>query len=298
MADAGFNEYTDYIWDYLYSFIGNDFGVAGMMGNIWAESNCTPWACEPSLPKNTCMTYIANVDNGTVTRYQFITYGCSPSGGSSGSSNHKGFGLCQWTYTTRKAGLYDSKGSASIGDISMQLAWLQHELETSYIGVLNTLRNATSVRQASDVVLIHFESPADTGEAVQRLRAKYSQTYFDHYAGGTTGHYISIEIEGNGAATAFPNPAESGQPVQIEAVARSPDIFLYWEVETVGVALDAPADSPVNSFTMIDEMVSLIAHFTGETPPPPPPPTGKAKHSKKKMPIWMYPIIRSKGGWL
>ena len=290
-VEVDFNAYTDQIWAYLMEVCGNEFGAAGMMGNLYAESNCTPYACEPTRPYDVCMTYIANVDDGTVTRYQFITYGCSPTGGSSGSTNNKGFGLCQWTSTNRKAGLYDSKGDNSIGDLGIQLAWLEHELTTSYTSVLSAMQNGTSVRGVSDVVLVRFESPQDQSEAVKRLRASYGQAYFDHYAGGGTSFYTSIEIEGNGAATATPNPAPSGQPVQIVATPRAPDTFLTWEVISGGITLDLPSIVAANSFTMGGTGVRLKALFTGE-PPTPPTPGEPLKQTRKRMPIWEYPVFR------
>ena len=45
------------------------------------------------------------------------------------------------------------------------------------------LKAATSVREASDVVLTKYEKPADQGESVQKKRASYGQKYYDKYAG-------------------------------------------------------------------------------------------------------------------
>ena len=56
------------------------------------------------------------------------------------------------------------------------------ELSTSYKTVLATLKTATSVRAASDAVLLQFERPADQSEAVKAKRARYGQKYFDKYA--------------------------------------------------------------------------------------------------------------------
>ena len=64
----------------------------------------------------------------------------------------------------------------------MQLGFLMKELSTSYKTVLATLKTATSVRAASDAVLLQFERPADQSEAVKAKRAGYGQKYFDKYA--------------------------------------------------------------------------------------------------------------------
>lgn len=74
-----------------------------------------------------------------------------------------------------------SKGR-SIGDLEMQLDFCFKELSSGYKAVLNTLKTATTVRAASDSVLLKFERPADMSEAAQKRRASYGQKYFDKYA--------------------------------------------------------------------------------------------------------------------
>ena len=59
------------------------------------------------------------------------------------------------------------------------------ELSTSYKAVLTTLRSATSVKAASNAVLLQFERPADQSAAMQEKRAGYGQTYYDKYAAKT-----------------------------------------------------------------------------------------------------------------
>jgi hypothetical protein len=84
--------------------------------------------------------------------------------------------LAQWTYWSRKESLYiyaKSKG-VSIGDLGVQLEYLMKELKESYSGtVLTPLKNAKSVRSASDIVLTKFERPADQSSSVQKKRAEY-----------------------------------------------------------------------------------------------------------------------------
>ena len=50
----------------------------------------------------------------------------------------------------------------------------------------NTLINATTVREASDAVLLKFERPADQSEKVCACRAGYGQKYYDKYKDGIT----------------------------------------------------------------------------------------------------------------
>lgn len=58
--------------------------------------------------------------------------------------------------------------------------------EDGYAAVLAVLKKATSVRQASDAVLLKYEQPKDQSASVQTKRASYGQTYFNKYATKTT----------------------------------------------------------------------------------------------------------------
>lgn len=59
------------------------------------------------------------------------------------------------------------------------------ELSTSYKAVLTTLRSATTVKAASNAVLLQFERSANQSAAVQDKRAGYGQTYYEKYAAKT-----------------------------------------------------------------------------------------------------------------
>lgn len=163
------------IWNYLYEKIGNEYGVASLMGNLKAESNLNSKNMENSYERKlgfTDETYVQAIDNGTYAKDQFV-------------HDAVGFGVAQWTWHSRKKALYEyakSKG-VSIGDLTMQLEFLYQELSTSYKSVLSTLKNATSILEASNAVLFKFENPADQSVRVQNLRANLGQKFYDKYAG-------------------------------------------------------------------------------------------------------------------
>ncbi|MCD8300396.1 MAG: phage tail tip lysozyme [Clostridiales bacterium] len=98
--------------------------------------------------------YMDAIDDGSYTKF---------------SSDSAGYGLAQWTYSTRKKALkeYADAQNASIGNLSMQLAFLIKEMSSDYKTVLSTLKSATTVLQASNAVLTKYEKPADTGTTVQ-----------------------------------------------------------------------------------------------------------------------------------
>ena len=163
---------TQSAWNYLYSVIGNEYGVAAMLGNMQSESGLKSNNVQNSYESKVGddATYTAGVDNGTISREQFISDGA-------------GYGLCQWTSEARKAGLYDyckSKG-VSISDEQAQLEYLYYELETLYPSTLKAMKNATSVKEASDVILHKFEAPYDQSASTENLRASLGQAFFDKY---------------------------------------------------------------------------------------------------------------------
>ena len=43
------SEYNEYIWAELYNVIGNEYGVAALMGNLQAESGVIPYRLEGDL---------------------------------------------------------------------------------------------------------------------------------------------------------------------------------------------------------------------------------------------------------
>lgn len=165
------NEAT--IWRFLKSQGMTDAGVAGLMGNLFAESGLNPKNLQNTYEKKlgyTDATYTAAVDNGTYTNFV---------------RDSAGYGLCQWTYWTRKQALYAfcKAIGASIGDLDAQLRFLMKELSESFKGVLGVLMTTTSVREASDIVLLQFERPAKMNDpAVQQKRAEYGQTYYNQFA--------------------------------------------------------------------------------------------------------------------
>lgn len=165
---------TKTIWDTLFAAIGNAHGVAGLMGNLYAESALNPQNLQNNGNKALGMTdaeFTAAFDSGKYSADTFIHDGY-------------GYGLAQWTYYSRKEALlnYAKAAGESIGDLEMQLGFLIQEIK-GYTAVWDTLVNAKAVREASDAVLTKYERPADQSEAVQVKRTGYGQTYYDKYAG-------------------------------------------------------------------------------------------------------------------
>ena len=93
----------------------------------------------------------------------------------------------QWTYPTRKAGLYDlaKEQCLSVGDAFIQVEWLVRELwQPEFKQVMETLQNSVSIRDCSDVLVKKFLRPADQSEAVCAYRAKLSREFYQEFADG------------------------------------------------------------------------------------------------------------------
>ena len=170
------SSYSDYIWSELYNFIGNEYGTAGLMGNLQAESGMIPYRLQGDFTSgySRSINYTNNVDSGLYTESDFV-------------NDSKGYGLAQWTYYSRKQALYDmyeAGGYSSIGDVGLACAYLISELNSSYAGVLAVLRSATTVKQASDIVLHQFENPAEQGPDVENYRESLGLAIYAEYAGG------------------------------------------------------------------------------------------------------------------
>lgn len=150
-------------------------GVAGLMGNLYAESGLNPQNLQNTYEKRLGFTdaeYTAAVDSGKYSNFV---------------RDSAGYGLAQWTYWSRKEAMlnYAKKTGASIGDLIMQLDFMYQELK-GYVAVFQVLRTARTVKEASDIVLTRYERPADMSSSVKAKRASYGQAYYDAYANFTT----------------------------------------------------------------------------------------------------------------
>lgn len=154
-------------------------GIAGLLGNVYAESGVRTNNLQNKYNTEFNMTdeeFTQAVDNGT---FDF----CNP-------GVKFGYGLCQWTSLGRRTGLYSyCKGSGrSIADESAQFEWLLHELKDSYKTVYNELiSNSNTVYSCAEIVVCKFEIPASVindGPSRQNTinkRAEYAQEFYDTY---------------------------------------------------------------------------------------------------------------------
>lgn len=170
--------FETFVWNYFIEKIGNEYGVAGLMGNLYAESGIIPNNLENTYNVSLGMTdeeYTYAVDTYRYTNFH---------------NDSAGYGIAQWTYSSRKLALYNlweygtQQGKySSISNISLQCDYLWYELQTSYSGVLSVLQNASSLREASNAVLHDFENPADQSSSVEEYRASLGTGYYNEFKG-------------------------------------------------------------------------------------------------------------------
>ena len=162
------------IWNFLKKEGFNNYGAAGLMGNLDAESGLRSNNLQDTYSRKFGLSdtqYTQKVDNGTYTNFV---------------KDEAGYGLAQWTYWSRKQNLlnYAKAKGKSIGDLEMQLEFLCKELKEQYTNsVYNILKTATSLQQASDAVLMNFERPLNAASHKSK-RAEMGMIYYNKFAKG------------------------------------------------------------------------------------------------------------------
>ena len=172
------NENAVTVYTVLHSLGFTNQGIAGILGNLDAESGIKPNNLENSHESYlgyTDETYTSAVDNGYYKREQFLH---DHMGGS--DTMGAGYGIAQWTYYTRKAKLYDwaKRKHVSVANLLLQIDILVGELKA--YNIYDDLRTCIDVRKASNIMVTKFERPAGFNTAaVQNARYEKCMEYFD-----------------------------------------------------------------------------------------------------------------------
>lgn len=160
------------IWDFFTAKDLNAFAIAGLMGNLFAESGLRSNNLQNTSENKFGLSdvqYTDQVDSGAYTNFVHDSVG---------------YGLAQWTFWSRKEALlkYCNAAKSSIGDLQTQLDFLWTELQ-GFKKTMSVLKTATSIQEASDIVLTDFERPANMSDSVKKQRVSYGQKYYNTYAG-------------------------------------------------------------------------------------------------------------------
>lgn len=165
-----------FVWKWLRNAGFSEIATSGIMGNMYAESGIRSNNLQNSFEKSLGLSdveYTTKVDSKEYSKEKFV-------------NDKAGYGLCQWTYWSRKESLYNylKNKNYSIAELQGQLEYFLTELKTKYGSVYKDLNSATTILQASNAMLLGFEKPKNQTEANQKMRASYCQAYYDKYATG------------------------------------------------------------------------------------------------------------------
>lgn len=152
----------------------SDAGIAGMMANINFESgfisNNLEDKYETKLGYNN-ESYTTAVDNGSYRNFV---------------NDSAGYGLCQWTYHTRKQGLlnYAKANGVSISDPGMQVSFLYKELKSGYSSLYNAIMTGNDSASSIGANFCHnFENPANHTQC-DTTRSNLAQNYLTYITNG------------------------------------------------------------------------------------------------------------------
>jgi len=152
--------YYQSIYDKLRANGITEAGALAILGNWDCESNCEPVRVQGDFSpyRNMSKQYVEDVNTGRITRYDFMY-------------DQRGFGLAQWTYFSRKGGLFDLhvQQNRSIGDLGLQVDFALLELRADFGSLNNLLRTSNDLYECTKQFCYVYENPA-----VKNVDARYA----------------------------------------------------------------------------------------------------------------------------
>lgn len=136
------------IFDYLRQGGLSIPGACAVMGNMYCESALRSDNVQDGMGYDD-KTYTDAVNNGTITRDSF-------------AHDARGYGLCQWTFYTRKLELWNMTvgNGYSVADERLQCQLCINELKRDYSGLYNFLCSDCDLEAATRRVCSEYERPA------------------------------------------------------------------------------------------------------------------------------------------
>ncbi|OUM62358.1 carbohydrate-binding module family 18 protein, partial [Piromyces sp. E2] len=137
-----------YIWNFFIQRLGNKYGTAGLMGNLYVESQLRPNNLEDRFEKESGLSdieYTNEVNNGSYTNFDMDDYG------------------------------------TGIDNLDMQLNFLWNEHTNDYGNLFKKLKNATTSRGASNDLIFEYEIPDNKDINQQNDRTAASEKYYNMF---------------------------------------------------------------------------------------------------------------------
>ncbi len=157
---------TKEIFEFFTGVGMTDEGACGLMGNMMAESGMKANIAQRGMTSLSDEEYTAAADNGGIDFAQDAV----------------GYGLCQWTFHTRKAKLlaYAKSCGMSVGDPVMQVRFCVRELQSEYPTLFLKLCTWHELYDCSDFVCDEYEQPAISNYAERR---RFTNQFYSKFRG-------------------------------------------------------------------------------------------------------------------
>lgn len=160
-------------------------GACAMIGNMMAESGMKPNIAQRGMTTLTDEQYTEAADRGMIDF----------------ADDSVGYGLCQWTFPTRKEGLlgWAQTMRRSVGDEGVQVSYCIHELKSDYPALWNALCSSHDMLMLTQEVCNKYERPAHPNVGT---RYEYAQQAYEYFCENGDG----LEIPNNSpdACPVFP----------------------------------------------------------------------------------------------
>lgn len=186
-------------------------GACGLMGNMQAESSMQANIAQRGMTTLADDVYTAAADRGMI---DFV-------------HDSVGYGLCQWTYWSRKQDLlaFAAASGVSVGDEDMQVQFCVKELREDFPGVWAVLTSSHDLYECARIVCLQYERPA-----VNNVDARYS---------------FAVDFSEEQADGSDPDPAPDPQPEPFPQPAEVPASVIllqlamerdgYWHAPVDGI---------------------------------------------------------------
>lgn len=180
-------------------------GACGLMGNMMAESSMHANFAQRGMTTLADDVYTAAADRGMI---DFV-------------HDSVGYGLCQWTYWSRKQELllFASASGVSVGDEDMQVQFCVKELREDFPGVWAVLTSSHDLYECARIVCLQYERPA-----VNNVDARYrfAQDFYERLAGGSD-------------PDSAPDPQPAAVPASVILLQLAMERDGYWHAPVDGI---------------------------------------------------------------
>ena len=232
------NADTEKIWNYLRSKGVTKAGAAGLMGNLQAESSLKAFNVEDKSYNKALYKKNPRLEDEA---YFNDIYSGKTSFVPSLKGNSPGWGLAQWTYGSRKQGLWDlakSRGK-KVDDLNTQLDYLWNELNSmkkedasgKRKSLASILAKTNNLTEASNLILWDFEGPRTgngkdypTEAQHEAKRYGYSKSWYDKYANKELARNTSLSNDPTMVPDNVIRPSLSDDPTVAVATTKTPSL--------------------------------------------------------------------------